>query len=169
MVVMTSLTASALPGLPCGSYILVRPDDTGGRRNGVLFRHAEGWGMPPGTGIPEPRFLADGDVEAMTGSGTLELVFNPETPCGGCNGTGRTLGAYQCQTCSGRGCRLLPWELENYGRCGSCGGTGGEYHPGWGFTNSNCSACEGSGWDDSLAPDPLFLDWLDEHSKAAND
>ena len=165
---MTSLIASALPELPIGSYILVRPEGTEGRRNGILFKHDEGWGMPPGTNLPEPRFLTDGDVETMTGSGSIELYFNPESPCGACGGSGRTHIGSKCPTCSGRGCQLLPWELASFGRCASCGGTGGEYHPGWGFTSSNCGACEGSGWDDSITPDPLFVTWLETNGVPAN-
>ena len=73
---MTIVTAADLPGLPHGTYILVRPDDDA-RRSGILFRHTEGWGMPPGTCRPEPRFLADVGVEAMAGTGSIEVLYNP--------------------------------------------------------------------------------------------
>ena len=165
---MTSVIASALPELPIGSYILVRSEDTGVRRNGVLFKHAEGWGMPPGTSLPEPRFLTDGDVVTMTGSGSIELYFNPESHCEVCGGSGRTGTGSKCYTCTGSGLGERPWNLENFGRCASCGGTGGEYVPDWGITDSNCGSCEGSGWDDTITPDPLFVIWLETHGVPAN-
>ena len=143
---MTIVTAADLPGLPHGTYILVRPDDDA-RRSGILFRHTEGWGMPPGTCRPEPRFLADVGVEAMAGTGSIEVLYNPAD--------------------SGP-LKQAPWHLTSFGRCGSCGGVGEEYVPSWGHTGATCEACGGSGWDDSLAHGELFIDWLDAHGGPAN-
>lgn len=146
IVAMTTLTASDLPELPQGSFILIRPDEDA-HRSGILFRHQEGWGMPPGTFRPEPRFLTDTGVKAMAGAGSIEVLYNPEDP-----------GPL----------KQAPWYLTSFGRCGSCGGVGQEYVPSWGHTGATCEACEGSGWDESLTHGELFIDWLDAHGGPAN-